>query len=202
MKLQLISLFAFFLLLGTACKKDKDKDNDVKQGTCSDGVLNQNETAVDCGGVCSVCPSCTDGMQNQGETGVDCGGPCTRCKIIYPDSGLYGKNLLSFNNYDTTMVPGYYSLAATVPANTTLTVVFYNLAGGKVNYGIVSGVGNWLVVNGPDFTWQKFVVTGPINADKSFLFGDPFFGAKGDAKMEIFYDNENKPNWIKFLRWK
>ena len=24
-------------------------------------------------------PTCTDGIQNQGETGVDCGGPCSAC---------------------------------------------------------------------------------------------------------------------------
>jgi len=26
-------------------------------------------------------PTCTDGIQNQGETGVDCGGPCTACSV-------------------------------------------------------------------------------------------------------------------------
>jgi LruC domain-containing protein len=50
-------------------------------GTCSDGVRNQGETGVDCGGPnCAACPSCSDGVQNQGETAVDCGGPnCTAC---------------------------------------------------------------------------------------------------------------------------
>jgi hypothetical protein len=71
--------------------------------TCNDGVRNQTETDVDCGGtsgcfacqngktclvnfdcqssncVSGVCqaalPSCSDGMQNQGETDIDCGGP-------------------------------------------------------------------------------------------------------------------------------
>jgi hypothetical protein len=28
---------------------------------------------------CSVTPTCSDGIQNQGETGVDCGGPCQAC---------------------------------------------------------------------------------------------------------------------------
>jgi len=27
----------------------------------------------------SACGSCSDGIQNQGETGIDCGGPCTAC---------------------------------------------------------------------------------------------------------------------------
>ncbi len=47
--------------------------------TCSDGIQNQGETGVDCGGPCPACPTCNDGIQNQGETGVDCGGPCTAC---------------------------------------------------------------------------------------------------------------------------
>jgi hypothetical protein len=47
--------------------------------TCSDGVMNQTETGVDCGGTCSACATCTDGVMNQTETGVDCGGPCAAC---------------------------------------------------------------------------------------------------------------------------
>ncbi len=47
--------------------------------SCNDGIQNQGETGVDCGGPCSACPTCNDGIQNQGETGVDCGGPCSPC---------------------------------------------------------------------------------------------------------------------------
>ncbi len=75
--------------------------------TCTDAVKNQNETDVDCGGVCKGCDigdgclidedcendncqdgtcspydheSCIDGRQNQDETDVDCGGEtCDPC---------------------------------------------------------------------------------------------------------------------------
>ena len=50
--------------------------------TCTDGIQNQGESGIDCGGPCPACPplpSCTDGIQNQGETGIDCGGPCPLC---------------------------------------------------------------------------------------------------------------------------
>lgn len=78
--------------------------------TCGDGVQNQDETDVDCGG--ATCPgcavgqscadnsdcqsaycdvggtntclgpaSCTDGVQNQDETDVDCGGSCPQCDL-------------------------------------------------------------------------------------------------------------------------
>ena len=32
-----------------SCGDEEDK------GTCSDGIQNQDETAVDCGGVCTAC---------------------------------------------------------------------------------------------------------------------------------------------------
>jgi hypothetical protein len=49
--------------------------------TCSDGVRNQGETGIDCGGPCKPCPSCGNGIQDGDETGVDCGGACTPCEI-------------------------------------------------------------------------------------------------------------------------
>jgi hypothetical protein len=52
--------------------------------TCSDGIQNQDETGIDCGGVCTACvvaPTCSDGIQNQDETGIDCGGVCTACVV-------------------------------------------------------------------------------------------------------------------------
>lgn len=53
--------------------------------TCSDGIQNQGETGIDCGGPCAACPpTCSDGIQNQGETGVDCGGPCAPCNSMNP----------------------------------------------------------------------------------------------------------------------
>ncbi len=52
--------------------------------TCSDGILNNGETEVDCGGPnCDPCETeetCSDGILNNGETEVDCGGPnCDPC---------------------------------------------------------------------------------------------------------------------------
>lgn len=48
--------------------------------SCSDGIRNQGEEDVDCGGPCDDCASCSDGIKNQGEKGTDCGGPCSPCK--------------------------------------------------------------------------------------------------------------------------
>ncbi|MGV8141023.1 MAG: right-handed parallel beta-helix repeat-containing protein, partial [Candidatus Woesearchaeota archaeon] len=48
--------------------------------------MNQDETGVDCGGVCPPCvvivaETCYDGELNQDETGTDCGGVCPACPL-------------------------------------------------------------------------------------------------------------------------
>jgi len=80
-------------------------DNTSKPATCNDGVKNDDETAVDCGGSCPKCgedkscdinrdcltgycniysicafPNCNDTVKNGNETGIDCGGgACPAC---------------------------------------------------------------------------------------------------------------------------
>jgi len=46
---------------------------------CKDGIRNNDEDGVDCGGNCKPCETCTDGIMNQNEAGVDCGGVCDPC---------------------------------------------------------------------------------------------------------------------------
>ncbi|MFT7613086.1 MAG: hypothetical protein ACI9J3_002055 [Parvicellaceae bacterium] len=43
---------------------------------CVDLVLSGDETGIDCGGSCDVCGTCSDGIMNQDETAIDCGGVC------------------------------------------------------------------------------------------------------------------------------
>ncbi len=50
--------------------------NNCGPAHCTNGVLDGDETDVDCGGSCVACPTCTDGIQNGTETGIDCGGDC------------------------------------------------------------------------------------------------------------------------------
>jgi hypothetical protein len=49
--------------------------------SCHDGVRNQEETGVDCGGPCPPCVSCNNGKLDGDETAVDCGGSCPDCTI-------------------------------------------------------------------------------------------------------------------------
>ena len=64
-------------------------ENPVVPETCTDGIMNQNETEIDCGGAtCDACvvgepdPTCEDGILNQDETEIDCGGICDACIVI------------------------------------------------------------------------------------------------------------------------
>ena len=69
--LSCLLLLTAVLFLSNCNKEETDPE------TCSDGIMNQDETGIDCGGICNViCPTCDDGIQNQGEQGIDCGGPC------------------------------------------------------------------------------------------------------------------------------
>jgi len=65
--------------------------------TCDDGIQNQGETGVDCGGPCTPCLTCDDGIQNQGETGIDCGGPCAPCNTGCSDNEV--NFTITFDNY-------------------------------------------------------------------------------------------------------
>ncbi len=49
-------LAAASVILYSGCSKNKDEGNNTPIPTCSDGIQNQGETGVDCGGPCSPCP--------------------------------------------------------------------------------------------------------------------------------------------------
>ncbi|MEM6697125.1 MAG: fibronectin type III domain-containing protein [Bacteroidota bacterium] len=64
----------------------------ASEPTCDDGIMNGDETGVDCGGTdCPACPepTCDDGIQNGDEEGVDCGGSnCAPCEVPTCDDGI------------------------------------------------------------------------------------------------------------------
>ncbi len=87
--------------------------------TCDDGMMNGDETGVDCGGSCDPCdteptPTCDDGMMNGDETGVDCGGSCDPCDVEppvgddVPTMGEWGLIILALLTLNFTML---YSVA-------------------------------------------------------------------------------------------
>lgn len=71
------SIYFLFVisLITISCSKTIDNT-----GTCTDGIQNQGEQGIDCGGTCNdPCPTCADGIMNQDEEAVDCGGQCDPC---------------------------------------------------------------------------------------------------------------------------
>ncbi len=86
----------------------------VPTPTCSDGIQNQDETGIDCGGsICPACPTCSDGVQNGDETGVDCGGTnCPACETC--SDGI--------QNQDETGIDCGGSICPACPSNNDLYV--------------------------------------------------------------------------------
>jgi hypothetical protein len=59
---------------------------------CTNGVWEpeRGEVWLDCGGECPVCPTCANGVQDGDETEVDCGGSCGGCELLCGDGLLNG----------------------------------------------------------------------------------------------------------------
>ena len=66
----------------------RDSAGDVAQNTavfklmppsCGDGILNGDETGIDCGGPCLSC-DCSNQVKDEFEEDIDCGGNCNYCK--------------------------------------------------------------------------------------------------------------------------
>ena len=74
----LASVAILAAMVATSCLND---DNLIGPN-CYDGILNNGEELVDCGGpICQPCDPCENGVWDQllGETWVDCGGECAPC---------------------------------------------------------------------------------------------------------------------------
>ena len=66
--------------LDTSTRVTNMRYNFSLTGHCSNGVMDADETDVDCGGKGCIPCSCADGIQNNTETDVDCGGNhCSSC---------------------------------------------------------------------------------------------------------------------------
>ena len=87
--------------------------------------------------------TCTDGIKNQNEVGIDCGGPCAACPISYPQFGSYGLNLL--HGSDTLRDPGISnSFRAVIPVGSSLRIEMSVIDGTGWNYDMNSGAG-WTI---------------------------------------------------------
>jgi hypothetical protein len=91
--------------------------------SCHDGIMNQDETDIDCGGICNACPTCSDNIKNQDETNVDCGG--TTCQSCFNTFTYTVSNPLGTGNSTygaVTVDAGYHQAFTSNPGTFTLSV--------------------------------------------------------------------------------
>lgn len=114
-----VCIMAFSITMFTGCGDDE---------SCSDGLQNQDETGIDCGGSCTPCASCTDGIQNGDELGVDCGGAdCAECLV-----GVHGNWESSGSNIAMLLVPFASKIVANFNTDGTYVVTQTDPQGAEI----------------------------------------------------------------------
>ncbi len=94
-------------------------DRTLTQNEVTELYNSSNGVSVSCGA--SADPTCSDGIQNQGETGIDCGGPCSACPVANCGNG----NIEVGENCDGTDLAPYTSDCSTHPSFTGGTLTCY-----------------------------------------------------------------------------
>ena len=153
--------------------------------TCYDGVKNQDEEQVDCGGPCVPCDTtngtCFDGIQNQGELGIDCGGPCNACvtdsTVLSPDficTGTGGNSYfpLTINSYWIYRMPASQWLQLSINEETQMgNGQFYAHMVTTGAFGTIHDY--YREENGQTFKWNN-----ALSAEEVYLPSNPSPGMK------------------------
>jgi len=170
-----------FLCLGVCsliyygCKKKES-------ASCSDGIQNQNETGVDCGGPCTACATCSDGIQNQGETGIDCGGPCPACPVASMSATVDG-NAWAATYISSSVMSGSLIIQGSHVASTkaiqlvhsgAFAVGTYSLGAFSGNYAVSSPSTVNCIIQTGTLTFTQFnTTTKMVSGTFSFSCTDP-----------------------------
>jgi hypothetical protein len=215
------ALLAFVTFLFFSCSKSESCSDGIhNQGetlidcggpcaacpTCYDGVQNQAEQAVDCGGgVCAPCATCSDGTKNQGELAVDCGGPCAKCLIVYPAGGINGGNVLRVDTIslkaDLNQTGTYaYSFKAELREGRSLKIIMKNTTDGS------NAV--WYYFPNSNTGWT---ISAYDYATNRQVFDAPgpavydvkmIFNGSGSATLDFYEDGGVTPVRSKSITWK
>jgi hypothetical protein len=168
-------------------------------GTCTDGIMNQDETAIDCGGVCPPCETCDDGIMNQDEVGIDCGGVCAPCDIIYDSTGTFGENIL-FGDDSLVLPTGDYSFQAKVLDGSSLSIKIELVTGTEWFYAPSSNNG-WSISNYSSFM-QTFDILNPGNYIVNFHLADGPTPADTVGSFNIkYFENGSSLTKMKHVYW-
>ena len=124
----------------------------------------------------------------------------TDTKIIYPEKGVYGHNILRMDSIEiiSTSNPNInnYSLRAELPSGTSLKIYMKKMYGG----------GNWTFGGLQSLGWAMDYnsVNGSV---KMYAYGQSvsdadvsFFGS-AVAKIYFYENNDTVPNRIKYISW-
>lgn len=144
--------------------------------------------------------SCTDGIQNQNETGIDCGGPCAACPITDADGNVYTtvtigtqtwmvENLATTKYNDGTPIPsldyGHWGLSEDG--------AYCNLNDMQSNADVYGRLYNWYAVETGNLAPAGFHV--PTQAEWQtlidFIGGDAVAGGK---LKEVGFTHWSVPN--------
>lgn len=105
-------------------------DNKCFPKECFDGIQNQDEEHIDCGGSCRPC-HCFNNTQDADEKGIDCDGSCKPCvtligdtippviTIASPINTIYTKQIIDLN-YNTSELTDWCGYSLNGRANITL----------------------------------------------------------------------------------
>jgi hypothetical protein len=144
--------------------------------------------------------TCEDGIKNQDETDIDCGGVCSLCPITYPDNGHYGVNILDVSTTTFYLAPEY-SLHAQLPAETSIRIEFTNTSSNilsEIWWLQPSSNVNLIVSNYNESTGvQTFEsVAGALEIDLRMSFS-----GSGTATIEVYENDATSPTRTKLINW-
>jgi len=140
-------------------------------------------------------PTCSDGIKNQNEVDLDCGGSCQPCAIKYPEWGLHGLNLL-FGN-DTLWLPGTgNSFMAVVPEGSSLKIELSLISGFGWGYYLDSKVG-WAISKYSN-NMQTFDILNPGTSEVKIIRNSE---ADSGVILIKFFENSISETRRKILIW-
>ncbi|MBK9418106.1 MAG: hypothetical protein IPN62_12665 [Flavobacteriales bacterium] len=172
---RLFILFAITSSIHIGCKKEE------RNGTCSDGVLNQNETAVDCGGVCSPCS-----LVNSGGSGSSSFLNVDRQTIAFgPSSGSSSATVSSNVNWSVASSSSWISVSPTASSNSgTINVYASTNSSSNSRSGVVS-------ISGGGITRTISVSQSGANDPPPTQYGTiSFYRAVGNGPIEFSFDED------------
>ncbi len=133
--------------------------------------------------LCYTVPSCDDGIQNQGESAIDCGGPCGACPALGRDAYLQSLSSTAVTLVWTTDIPSDSEVhfgsnpavldqVLSLPANVTQHEVLLEGLTPSTRYYYSVGSSHGALASGDDYTFQTAPTPGTRKKFRAWVVGD------------------------------